>query len=185
MFKYKNMIKFNNTILVPSFNDTCRLLSNKPNTNINTNYMCSEKIAIMHYNINYMNVVRIWKTNSFLNYWYTDFTNSSRQDQVAAFDYIINEDDTIKIDFMYINDEASSYENNSNYLSDYEANQIKKAIFEYIKNIAKENNKIKIIVDVHNNLKIYNKYYAPEGFQLTDQKSLDNRYWIISEKVLN
>lgn len=192
IIKFNNMIKLNNTILLPSFNEACKLLSNKSDTHIDTNYICGEKIALMHYNIKNINVVRIWKTNSVLNYWYTDFTNSNRNDFIAAFDYIIN-DDFIKIDYIYINDKSSQICNNySDYLSDEEVIQIKKAIFIYIENLAKVNNvfsntanKKKIIVDVHNNLKLFNEYYKPEGFQLTDRRSLDNKNWIISEKVLD
>ena len=51
----------------------------------------------------------------------------------------------------------------------------------FIENIAKHNNKNKIVIDVHNGLKIYNEYYK-DYFELTNRRSLTNQFWLEAER---
>jgi hypothetical protein len=179
-----NRSNLNKTIFIPTFNKLCTYLSKKNYTYKNNNYICNKKFAVMHYNINNTNIIRIWKTYSFYNFWYTDFLQSDNQDNIASFDYII-QDDAIKLDFMCINDESLQYEFRENkYLTEKESAQISKSIINYIEQIAHDNNKKIIRIDVHENLNTYFKYYYKEGFKLTHQKCKDNSIWIIAEKEL-
>ena len=57
-------------------------------------------------------------------------------------------------------------------------------MIDFIKNKAVEENKTKIIIDVHSNLRLYNKYYINEGFKVTNRKCPDNKYWLETEIIL-
>jgi len=50
------------------------------------------------------------------------------------------------------------------------------------KKIAKKEKKKKIILDIHNNFKMYNKYYSNSGFIITNTKCIDNPFWLQTEK---
>lgn len=126
----------NKTIFIKSFNNLYRILKSNgkdeiqkcmKSKKININQYTYENYGIMHYNINKINILRIWNTNILFNYWYTDFISSTQEDHMASIDYRI-ENDAIIIDFLCINDV-----------------KIKKAMIKYIETVAKEHNKQKII----------------------------------------
>jgi hypothetical protein len=92
---------------------------------------------------------------------------------IMAINYIINEDN-IRIEYLNINDKQySNIHRNINFLSEHDAHELAKSTIIFIENIAKENNINKIIINVHHNLNIYNKYYN-NFFQLTNCNNLDN-----------
>jgi len=130
----------NKTIFIKSFNNVYKKLSGYTLTNRNTSKDVilfsgtqakenNDNYAIMHYNIYKNNTLCIWKTDILFNYWYTDFISSTKEDHVASIDYRI-ENDTIEIDYLCVNDK-----------------KIIKPIIIYIQNIAKANNKLKIIMN--------------------------------------
>ena len=162
---------FNKVKLVPNLNILFNLLNNDYSDEYTCNFIYGERIAIKHYTQNNQNVVRIWKTNSLFDYFYSDHL-SPYSTFIGAIDYTIN-DDHVKIDFLCINDD----ENKNN----YEMLILKKSLINFIKNLANEKNKSKIIVDVHKNLRLYKKYYSNEGFKQTNRKCTDNPYWIEAE----
>lgn len=135
-----------------------------------------DSYIINHENKNKMNSIRIWKNKFLFNYpiSYNTF--------VGALDYKIN-DDHVKIEFLNLNDNESSIKEGSK-LSDIEANDLKYTFLNFIKTIAKDENKDKIIVDVHSNLRIYNLDYKNFGFVVTDRKCKDNPYWLEAETSL-
>lgn len=55
---------------------------------------------------------------------------------------------------------------------------------QYIKEIAIQEQKKKITLDVHQNLRIYNNDYKNRGFVLTEHRSRENHNWIETELVL-
>jgi hypothetical protein len=50
--------------------------------------------------------------------------------------------------------------------------------------LAKEECKDKIILDVHENLRIFFKYYYYIGFKTTNKKCTDNPFWVETELIV-
>jgi hypothetical protein len=101
---------------------------------------------------------------------------------VAALDYKIHPDH-VKIEYMNINDKEyrGLFPMDKPGLTDREAVKLNRALLDYSKMVAQETGKKKIIVDVHYNMRIFNNYYAKEGFQATTRKCSDNPYWVEAE----
>lgn len=115
--------------------------------------------------------IRIWKSNTLFNYWYNEHHSSQF---VAALDYNIREND-IKIEYLSVNDDECCYTQKP--ISQNESEEMIRALVDYMRKTATELGKPKVIIDVHSNLRIYNKSYKNEGFQLTGRKCEDNPYW--------
>lgn len=109
--------------------------------------------------------IRIWKTKSFLNLWY-----SSKILFIAGLDYIIN-DDHIKCENIILKS-ISNY--SLSLLTQEEINKLSHSMIEHLKITGQKKNKSKIIIDVHNNLRNYKQFYEKEGFLLTNNKSKVN-----------
>jgi hypothetical protein len=141
--------------------------------------MYGSRFAIKHsIQGDHTNEVRIWKTNSLFDLWYDDF---SSRNFVAALDYEVKEDH-IKIEYMSINDEENNRGTGVEATVDsIQSIQINRALLDFVKNIAKEEHKPKVVVDVHHNLRIFNRYYKKDGFQVTPRQCSDNPYWIETE----
>ena len=155
------------------------------NFNILKEPLISDKIKLEEHLIDpntYM--LRLIKTRCFLDYPIED---SYRY--IGCLDYFINKNDNfIKIDYLYISD--NDYSTISPHTKDYSLNDcdalyLKKSLLKYVENIALTNNINKIIIDVHHNLKNYNKLYFDEGFIVSDFKCSDNPCWIEAVKILN
>jgi len=170
------MLFLNKVLLLPSLHSLNKLL----NYNIFINpsfYFCNDIIAINHKIINNdKNIIRIWKTNSWFYIFYNDF---STRKFIGALDYKIN-DDHIKIEYMNINDGENSNINDF-ILDSNDAIELNSSLINFIKNVAKTENKNKVIVDVHNNLRIFNKYYHTDNFKITSRRCSDNPYWLEAE----
>jgi len=136
----------------------------------------TDKIAINFFSEDEFNFIRIWKTKVLFNLWYDNF--NCRQ-LIAALNYEITKD-YIKIDYLNIND-GDGYSESNFVLNLNESETIKKALLQFIKNLAIKEKKKKIIIDVHENLRIFNKYYKNEGFVTTTHRCHDNRFWIEAE----
>lgn len=170
----------NKIIFTPSLQIASNILRNN-HTNIKIeNIIYDDRFVINHYFDDGMNVVRIWKTKSLFDIWYDEMCGSNF---IACLDYTIN-NDHIKIDYMNINDDNCIIKNKYK-LNNSESSLINNSLIEYLKIVAKENNKNKIIVDVHNNLSIYRLYYKDEGFIINSINSIDNPYWVEAELHIN
>ena len=162
-------------VLLDSFNDLINYLRNDKINNPFTFY--SSKFVINHETFtnpdttNVKHSIRIWKSNTLFNSWYNDNNDSSF---VAAFDYQIRTND-IKIEYLSVNDDECHYKNKPIDLNS--ARILHKELLNYLKKVAKEENKQRIIVDVHENLRIYNKYYKNAGFEITGRNAKDNPFW--------
>ena len=128
-----------------------------------------------------MDSVRIWRTQSLLDWWYD--TNSSGRTFVGALDYIV-EKEAIKIDYININDKDNicSYEDR---LSTEESAELLNSMMQFITGVAKQEQKNKIKMDVHGNLRLYKQRFEDHGFVLTDRRCKDNRAWIETEKTVD
>jgi hypothetical protein len=136
----------------------------------------TNRIGVKHELRGDLNILRIWHTTSWFDIWYDDYTS---ENFIAGIDYQIHKDQ-VKIDFMDINDENCVMKN-PHTLSTQESKSMNHAMIEYIKYVAKEHHISKILVDVHQNLRIFELYYKPEGFIITSRPCSDNPYWVEAE----
>ena len=175
------MILYNKTILLPSkLQALYNLLQNNDDESL---YSCkciySDRIACKHYNRSNLNIIQIWKTKSLFDYWFDSFGSSFRN-FVACIDYMIH-DTYIKIIHLGIN---------NNYFDEYDAEDIVKHLVGFVKLVAIKENKTKIILDVHGNLRLFLKYYEYIGFTpvlLEDgsyKNCINNPFWIETELIL-
>jgi hypothetical protein len=102
---------------------------------------------------------------------------------IGIFDYGIF-DDYIKIIGLSINDHVLLGYHES-MLTESESQELMKSIIQHVKNVAQQENKPKIILDVHHNLRLYKKYFYPNGFIVTNRKCSDNPFWFESELDIN
>lgn len=176
-------VAYNKTVLLPKLNSLNNLLNNNNLLQvILPRCIYDDRIAIEHYNKDIYNTIRIWRTKSFLDYWYNDKTSS--KGFIGALDYTVN-NENIKIEYLYINDTNNNCPYYDNPLNNNESFLLTKSLINLIRKIAKEENKDKIIIDAHQNLKIYNKYYKREGFVKTERKSNDNPFWLECEILIS
>ena len=110
-------------------------------------FICKEKIIIKKYKqMNESNnkvsyIMRIWKTTSFLNYFYTDFPYITNNEFIALIEYSF-EDNSVRIDNIVINDsDYAALMRNTEYLNHYISHQLKIALLSYVIDIAVKNNK--------------------------------------------
>jgi hypothetical protein len=183
---------YNNTILLPNLQSLFNLLSNNENENncesenlYNCKPLFSERIAIQHFIKNEKekerHIIRIWNTTSLFDYWYYPFDNCGKN-FIATIDYFIR-DEHIKINHLGINDffNGDMYNNS---LDNYDSEDLVKNLINFVKMVAKEECKDKIILDVHENLRLFFKYYYYIGFKTTNRKCTDNPFWIQTELII-
>lgn len=174
--------KISKNIVLDSCNDLYNYLRSGNVSNPFTLY--SDKVILNRETFNHPNMentrhsIRIWKSKTMLNYWYNDQSSSSF---IGALDYQIRPND-ILIEYLNVNDDECCYKTKP--IDQTEAIAVQRELLEYVKNRAKEENKQKVIIDVHENLRLYNKYYKDEGFQVTERKSSDNPFWREAEITL-
>ena len=156
----------------------------KSSYNIYTNNLFSDKIKVEEKRLsNNIFMFRIIKVRCLC-----DNPIEESYKYIGCLDYQINKDkDNIKIEYLSVTDkeytkhtpDAKEY-----YLEEQDALKLNQGLLKYVENIALANNISKIIVDVHGNLRIYDKFYLDEGFKITDRYCLDNPYWIEVEKSI-
>ena len=170
---FNNIYIFNNLLTLTNSLNNYNMKSDL-NLYLNDKYIIGECIE------NDYILIRIWKSKAFFNYHFNDMDITDNL--IGCLDYKI-ENDNIKIDYLSISDNFDNIlPKKKIILKDEDANELKNSLIKYLENIAKKNNLNKIIIDVHNNLRYYNKYYKDIGFILTDVKCNDNPYWIETEK---
>lgn len=169
------MIIYNKVILLSNLDELNELLNDNENPRLyNCKCIYENRIAIKHDSKKNVNTIRIWRTKSLFDYWYNDF-NYSAKNFIAAFDYTIYHG-YIKIDYIGMNDDEKKYMYH-NSLDSYDAEKLINALIHFIKIVGIKEKKTKIIMDVHQNLRYYLKYYNKD-FIITKRKSIDNPYWI-------
>lgn len=174
---------YNNTILLSNMQSLYDLLTNDENESLHNNCkpVFTERIAIQHYFKNERHIIRIWKTTSLFDYWYNPFDNCGKN-FIATIDYYVK-DNHIKINHLGINDfEHKHMYNNS--LDNCDSEDLIKNLINFVKLVAKKDYKDKIILDVHENLRIFFKYYHHLGFNTTNKKCGDNPFWVETELIL-
>jgi hypothetical protein len=177
---------YNETLLFQNLHALCDYLQTGANPEQEFKFY-TDKIAIDHNvtlskNDNLFSI-RIWRTMTAWNCWYNSATNPL-SDFIGALDYSIR-DQFIKIEYMSINDPEYSRNHFEQYeISMSEALLLNKTLLNFIKRIAKETKKQKIIIDVHRDLSLYERYYEREGFVLTLRKHACVPNWLEAEYVL-
>ena len=157
-----------NILLVAGVSELCELLQN-PSLEL-SRCIYSDRIAIKHSMIGNTNVVRMWKTQSFFDMWYDDFESAKF---VAAIDYEVKPD-YLKIEYMNINDGFDSMQDAAT-VNSTESRQLNTALITWIKTIAREEKKPNVLIDVHQNTKIFDKYYQCEGFHVMERSPEEMR----------
>jgi hypothetical protein len=175
------------TVLFPGLSCVHNYLQSKSITKyVNLNTFCdiySDKIIVKHemYHENSYSI-RMWKTKALFNYWYNDMC-SSKSKFIAALDYKIHPEH-IKIEYMNLNDdEYIGIPRDKPGLTQSQSSELNSSLLLYVKELARNADKKKIIVDVHSNLRIFNKYYHEKEFQATTRRCKDNPYWVEAECV--
>ena len=177
-----------NTLLVSSLRNVNKSLQNEP---FNTPWcIYADRFAIKKETLFTNSItgsaielksIRIWKTKSFLDWWYDDQSSGTF---IGALDYVINEDH-VKCEYMSIIDvRESGYRNSTSILTEEEITELSNSFINFLKIVSQQENKPKIVVDVHNNLRIYKKFYENEGFHITERRSTDNPFYIEVELPL-
>ena len=147
-----------------------RILKLLPKCNYDYKYIISHTI----YDNNKYNFL-CWKSKCLYNIYYDDY---SYYRKVFALDFNIAKD-MLKIKHLSINNDKNSITNYE------ESKEVKKFVFDLIKNIAIKKNVNKIVIDVHSNLNRYNYELKNEGFITNhDVKCYINPHWISAEKSL-
>jgi hypothetical protein len=169
------MLLNNKIFLLSNFNELFNLLNNREfNDSYNCKFIYENRIAIQHLSKNNNNTVRIWNTYSLFDLIYTKYEYCSKN-FIAKIDYTIY-DNYIKIVHLNINDGICNLYNNP--LNEDDSEDLIKELINFIKIVAEKENKKKIILEVHENLRLYEKYYFNIGFEVTDRKCNNNPYWI-------
>ena len=165
----------NNISILNTFQDLTNYLTsglvNNPFTLYSQKYVINHEQSKYHGTENPYHSIRIWKTNTLCNFWYNDQHSSSF---VAALDYQIRPND-LRIEYLNVNDDECCYKEKP--ITQHQARMLHSYLLDYVKDTAKKENKSKVIVDVHQNFRIFNKDYLKEGFKTTGRRCKDNPYW--------
>lgn len=165
-----------------SLKDLNCYLQDKPYKYINTNlfnlFYCNEKIAMKKYKSEQNQIIRMWRTNTFLDIWYTDFPCIRNDQFIALINYSLS-GDSIKINNITLNDfDFAVKMGSNNCLNATKERELRLSIMHYMIIIAINNNKRKIVVNTHRNMIEYNTIYYDYGFKLTNRKIDDNMFEI-------
>ena len=173
------MLIYNKTVLLSNLKAIYEILNNNDDESLTfCKYIYKNRIAIQYLQKNNTNTIRILRTKALFDYWYDNFDNCGKN-LIAICDYTI-EDLCIKIDSIFVNDgDFNRLYNNP--LDEYEAEELVNALVNFVKKVAKNNLKPKIIFYVHENFRLYLKYYYYLGFQTTERKCKQNPFWIETE----
>lgn len=125
-----------------------------------------------------LNVVRVWKND---NYFSIDSYPFDRHKSIGSLDYSVNEN-RFKIEFLYVLDnDDSSMDADPKYVH---ATEYIKAMISIAERKAREWKKDRIIMDTHQSLRLFHRYYEEEGFVLTNKVASDHRAWVETEKII-
>jgi len=135
--------------------------------------MYADRIAIKHYIWNKTHIIQIWKTKSLFDWWFDPYYSSNF---IACINYTVY-DTFIKINHIGINDYDPQhiYKNS---LDEYDSEDLIQNLVNFVKIVGIKENKLKITMDVHENLRLFFRYYNDIGFKTTTNKCKDNPFWI-------
>lgn len=171
------MLEFSrNIIRFPEFKQLNEYLSQHsiPSTYINP---LTAKYYVEHTNVpEYGEYIRIHELNR--DGWFgTNLFGTKRY--VGGVDLCPRpKDDTMEITYSAVNDGEYAEIMKTVPLLPTESVEVFNGLINYSKLVANKHNMKKLEVDVHQSLRLYNKYYKQVGFMLTDQRSSDNLNWI-------
>ena len=125
-----------------------------------------------------IHVVRVWKNN---NYFSIDRNSFERRKYIGALDYSVNEN-RFKIEFLHVFDsDNGSLNADPKYVN---AKEYIKSMISIAERKTIESKHDRIIMDTHNSLRLFNRYYKNEGFVMTNNVSTDHRAWVETQKIL-
>lgn len=161
------MLSLHKSILVSQLSNICSLLKKQPVKL----YPClyANRFVVRHETEKEANNIRIWKTKSFMDIWYP-----GNKTYLGAIDFYLKRDH-LQIEYIYVNQYA---------LIEDESQELMGSMIEYAKFKARDSNKPKIILSVHENERMYNKFFKHRGFVLTERRDPQNGYWKETEYPL-
>ncbi len=179
---YNKIVLFNTIdMLVNTLTNKNFMIKSNIHNLFTNNIFFTEKYLINENKINnkYFNVRIVKKYCCFDNHF---------DSIIGGIDYTVN-DNHIKIEKLFISDYDYNKNEKTKYyysyiLNDEDAVRLKKSIITYITNIAVNNNINKIIIDVYQDLKFYNRYLADEGFKVLNKICFDNPLWLETVKII-
>lgn len=108
--------------------------------------------------------------------------NERHHHYVGALDYSIRPDH-LQIEYLYADDKREPY-TRDHQLEVEDAVLLKDALIDRAIHVAKEHGKKKVVIDVHQNLRIFHRDYEPRGFVATKRKCSDNPFWVEADLEL-
>jgi hypothetical protein len=126
-----------------------------------------------------LHVLRVWKND---NYFRIDRNPLESRKSIGALEYSVNKR-RFKIEFLHVFDgNKGSLNADPKYVH---AREYIKAMISIAERKAIESKHDRIIMDTHNSLRLFDRYYKNEGFVLTNKVSTDHRAWVETQKILN
>jgi hypothetical protein len=124
-----------------------------------------------------LHVVRVWRND---NYFTIDSDRIDRRKIIGALDYSVNK--RFKVEFLYVQDNDDDGLNaDPKYVN---ATEYTKAMISIAERKALESQNDRIIMDTHQSLRLFHRYYEKEGFVLTNKVASDHPAWVETEKIL-
>jgi hypothetical protein len=131
-----------------------------------------------HDDDNFIHVVRVWKNE---NYFSIDKNPLEKRKSIGALDYSVNEN-RFKIEFLHVFDnDDSGLDADPKYVN---ATEYIKAMISIAERKTHESKHDRIIMDTHQSLRLFHRYYKDEEFVLTNNVSSDHGAWVETQKIL-
>jgi len=132
------------------------------------------------YHTNYSSDTYKLRVNKYEHDGFLGTTLSGTKNYVGGIDVTIH-NDIADITYHAVNDAQYAKDYSGIYgnpINENDASVFNHAIFNYTEKIAKERNVHKLQCDVHENLKYYDSYISPNGFNISNDRADDNTFWI-------
>ena len=143
----------------------------------------SDKLVVGEYTTSCgTTVVRSWKNRS---HFGIDSSPDFHKRAVGGLDYTVSDAaKALKIEYLYVRDREPSGKANPD--PEFAENAVEATAFmvALAEKAARERGFGRITMDVHKNKKLYELYYAAEGFRLTGRVASDPSAWLETEKAL-
>ena len=142
-----------------------------------------DKIVVGEYTTHSgMTVVRSWKNRS---YFGIDSSPDFHKRAVGGLDYTTSDTArALKIEFLYVRDREPTGKADPD--PEFATSAVEGIAFmvALAEKATRDRGFDRITMDVHNNKKLYELYYADEGFRLTGRVASDHSAWLEMEKIL-
>lgn len=150
---------------------------------VNTHYkpllpFYRNKVVVGEYEDSPTHIIRIWKNHAIAG---INCSITGGERMIGAMDYSVSAN-KFKIDYIYVRDvDSMQYDTPTDPTKSCEYVKLMISIAEKkARDLGFEN----IIMDTHQNLKLYKRYYENEGFEMTGRPASDHRSWLEMTKKI-